>query len=568
MKSSFPFTLFFSLLFATGSAQLNQTPTYEELIEEYAQMASESPEIFDLQEYGKTDAGKPLHAFIINSDGEFDPDLVTASNKAIVMIMNGIHAGETCGVDASLQFAKSKGATPDLNVVYVIIPVYNIGGALRRNSLSRANQVGPEEYGFRANRKNLDLNRDFVKADSKNTLAFYDLFHQWQPHIFVDTHTSNGADYQHRLTLITSFPEKMHKAQGTFLKMEMEPALYRGMSDLGDHMIPYVNSIGESPFEGIRAFNDRPRYSIGFAALFNTICFTTEAHMLKPYDQRVESTLRFLQILGEFTAGRAELITSLKSQADEASKNLINFPYDWKTSESYDLITFAGYEVDSGYVSPLTKLPITRYNSSKPITTDIRYFRDFEAQKEVVLPEYYLISQSYSEIIAKLQAVGVEMKPVSRDTIMEVHADYIVDYSTSDRPYEGHYQHYNTEYRSQKERVRMFAGDLLIPARQKASKYLATVFTPDNPDSFFNYNYFDSSLNQKEYFSTYLFDTTAVRILERNPTLRRAFLELQGTDSSFAANNRKMLDFIYKNSKYYEGTVGRLPVFKILPQDS
>ena len=91
---------------------------------------------------------------------------------------------------------------------WVFIPQYNVGGASRRNCCTRANQDGPEGYGFRGNAANLDLNRDFIKMDSRNAEAFVALFRAMDPDVFVDTHTSNGADYPYTMTLITTQEDK------------------------------------------------------------------------------------------------------------------------------------------------------------------------------------------------------------------------------------------------------------------------------------------------------------------------------------------------------------------------
>ena len=71
--------------------------------------------------------------------------------------------------------------------------------ALNRNSTTRTNQNGPESYGFRGNARNYDLNRDFIKSDTKNAKTFAQIFHLVQPDVFIDNHVSNGADYQYIL---------------------------------------------------------------------------------------------------------------------------------------------------------------------------------------------------------------------------------------------------------------------------------------------------------------------------------------------------------------------------------
>jgi len=118
-------------------------------------------------------------------------------------------------------------AKPDLfkplldKVVIVAIPVYNVDGCLNRGSYSRANQDGPESYGFRGNARNYDLNRDFVKCDSRNARTFNQIFRTWNPDIFVDNHTSNGADYQYVMTLIATQHNKLEAPLGEFLQNTM-----------------------------------------------------------------------------------------------------------------------------------------------------------------------------------------------------------------------------------------------------------------------------------------------------------------------------------------------------------
>ena len=161
-------------------------------------------------------------------------------------------------------------------------------------------QNGPEQYGFRGNASNLDLNRDFVKMDSRNAEAFVRMYHAVQPDVFVDTHTSNGADYPYTMTLITTQPDKAGPVMGPFLRDKMEPALFEGMQDKGWPMVPYVYSMGETPESGILGFLETPRYSTGYTTLFGTLGFTTEAHMLKPFVDRVASTHAFLTTLSEW----------------------------------------------------------------------------------------------------------------------------------------------------------------------------------------------------------------------------------------------------------------------------
>jgi len=548
-------------LYATG--QSNNTPEYHEVITAYQELAAAYPKVCKLITGGPTDSGKPLHLFIIEPNGHFKPTEADKRNMPVCMIMNGIHPGEPCGINASIAFAKEKVENPDNNVVYCIIPVYNIGGALNRNSHSRANQNGPEAYGFRGNAKNLDLNRDFIKCDSKNSLSFTSLFHEWRPEVFIDTHTSNGADYQPNITLISSFPEKLDPMQAKFLEMEFNPFLYKSMKEKGDEMIPYVNVFGKSPDGGISAFTDLPRYSMGYVSLFNTIAFSTEAHMLKPFDQRVASTLNFLNTMSTFLVSRGSVVVEMKKVADARTAEITKYKYDWQMSASPDSIEFPGYKADS-VLSEVTGLYQLVYLRNEPYRKNIPYYHIHEGQAEEKVPEYYLIPQAYDGVISLLKLNQVRVQKLKQDTLLDVTSTYIDSFKTVSYPYEGHYLHYNTSVTKRKQSVQFYAGDFLIETNGlKAKRYLAQVLTPGAEDSFFNWGFFDASLGQKEYFSSYVFDETAQQILARNKPLREAYEAKRQADYDFSQNARAQLEYIYLNSPFYEKTHKRLPVFEM-----
>jgi len=178
-----------------------ETATYLQTIDFYIQLAKEFPEI-NMQTIGETDSGHPLHIVTFNFDSEFNFRKI-GEEKIVMLINNGIHPGESDGIDATMllfrDLATGKKVAPK-NTVLVTIPIYNVGGALNRNSSTRANQNGPKSYGFRGNAKNYDLNRDFIKSDTKNARTFAEIFHLVKPDIFIDNHVSNGADYQYVLT--------------------------------------------------------------------------------------------------------------------------------------------------------------------------------------------------------------------------------------------------------------------------------------------------------------------------------------------------------------------------------
>ena len=201
--------------------------------------------------YGTTDVGKPLTLVVLSRDKVFDPALIKKEGKRVLLINNGIHPGEPEGIDASMMLSRDmlkKNALPK-NVVICMIAVYNIDGCLNRG-LSRINQNGPRAYGFRGNYRNLDLNRDFIKADSRNALAFEQILNTWNPEIFLDNHTSDGADYQYVMTLIETQKDKQNPILADYTSKTLSPFLYKSMKESGYEMTPYVESEEKSPDNG------------------------------------------------------------------------------------------------------------------------------------------------------------------------------------------------------------------------------------------------------------------------------------------------------------------------------
>ena len=559
-----------SLIVFTSAATLaqekyenNQTLTYDEAHAAYEKLQEEHPKVCKLIQFGRCDHGENIELFVINKSGEFQSD--EFGPKARLLINNAIHPGEPCGVDACVKLAKDlladESKLPE-NLVIGIIPIYNVGGAQNRNCCSRANQNGPEEYGFRGNARNLDLNRDFIKSNSKNTITFYKIYHYLQPNVFVDTHTSNGADYQHIMTLITSQTDKMHPWVRDFTLNNLNPQLFGEMKKRDYDMVPYVHTIKSVPENGIKDYLETPRYSTGYTNLFNTIGYVTETHMLKTFKQRVEATYAFLDILIGVMDEKHKSFTDLKRKADYNTGHTERFALNWMLDTNrFDTIPFKGYEAEYPE-SDITGLPRLKYNEEKPWTSHIRYYNRYIGLDSVTAPENYIIPQAWKEVVARLQMNGVEVQRLTDDMVLDVEVYYIESYDTPQYPYEGHYLHKNVKVVKETKQVTFYKGDYIIPTRNFKKRFIVETLEPHAADSYFAWNFFDAILQQKEWFSAYVFEETAKELLEEDEQLRKEFEEMKANDKEFAENSFAQLYFIYKRSPNYERTHNMYPVVR------
>ncbi len=547
----------------------NYTPTYDEVIGMY-QLLDANYENAVLLKQGSTDSGKPLHLFIINDEKEFDAEAIKAKGKAVLLINNGIHAGEPAGIDASLQFADEllrnvEGKASLLeDVVVLIIPVYSIGGHLNRSAYHRSGQTTPYETGFRGNAANYDLNRDFVKCDSENAKTITKIFRDWDPDVFLDTHTTNGSEHQYSLTLIAPQPDKFPPIMENFLRSTMIPGLFSEMKKGEYELIPYVSWMYRDPGRGIKMTQESPRYSSGFAAMFHTYGMMTENHVYKPYPDRVKSVHQFIHVLYQFTANHAKeiMVSREKGKAEtlKAKTHAISFELD---TIQYRMIEFKGYEVDPNQISPITGLPRFGYDKTKPYTRQVRYFDSYNPVSEIAIPEYYILPQAYQEVIERLQLAGVKYYTLKRDTALKVEVDYIEDYSTPKQPSNGHYFHQQVTTKSDAQIIKYYAGDLLIPVRQEKIKFLLETLEVLAPDSYFRWNFFDNILDTREYYSSYGFEENAMKYLKGNPEFEKEFMEKCQTDSTLINNHRAQLGYIYHNTEWAEITHKRYPVTRI-----
>lgn len=535
----------------------NQTTTYAEMVKYYDDLAKNFKTI-SVENFGTDDNGEPIKVVIFNP----------SKNKEVptILINNGIHPGEPDGIDATMMmmrdFATGKVSVKDLKIV--VIQAYNISGMLRRGKFSRANQNGPEEYGFRGNARNYDLNRDFIKNDTENAKAFQQIFQYFKPIYFIDNHVSNGGDYQYLFTYISTNKERLGKTLGNYFNEKMQPEILQNLEKQGILTTPYVNIHGDSPDEGFPAFMDSPRYATGYTTLFNTMGTVAETHMLKPYKDRVRATYENMLSSINYTEKNAKEIQKLMAESLADYQPKMKYPIQWKVdSTKFKMIDFKGFEAGKK-TSEVSGKPRLFYDRTKPFTRKVKFYNQYKATKEIAIPSYYVIPKSENKVIEFLKRNTIQMKEMKQDSTIFAQQYTVSDFKTVKNPYEGHYLHYDTQVKSETKNFKFRKGDYLVSTRQNGVKYLLETLEPEATDSFFNWNFFDGILGQKEYYSDYVFEDTAADLLKNNQVLRTAFEMEKIADPAFAKDGKAQLEWVYKHSEYYEGSVGLYPVYRIL----
>lgn len=541
-----------------------ETATYAELVDFYKRLDLASENI-RLTPIGQTDSGKPLHLVQFNAQGNFE----ASKEQYKLLINNGIHPGESDGIDATMMLfrdlASEKIKLDNPKLLISAIVVYNVGGALNRNSTTRANQNGPVSYGFRGNARNFDLNRDFIKADTENARSFAQVYHSIKPDLFIDNHVSNGADYQYVITHLFTQHNKLAGPLGAFLDQTWQPYLEQAMADDKYPITPYVNVFGRTPDpKGFSQFMDYPRYSTGYTSLFNTLGMMVETHMLKPYKDRVLSTYILLENNLDFLNLYGKQIKELRKKQDSYYRNIDLYPLkysiDYGSKVSLD---FLGYE-GTTEKSEVTTGSRLKYHHDKPFEKKVDYFNQMIASSFVEVPEYFVVPKGFWPVINRLKENKIKFKRLAKDSIIEVRVKHISKFETRTNAYEGHYPHYNTNTMSSIDNIQFYKGDYLIPLNQEGMRYLMETLEPEAIDSFFNWNYFDTILQQKEGFSSYVFEDYALEFLNDHPKIKSEFNQKLKSDSDFASKPYVQLRWIFTHSNLYEKAHMRYPIFAIL----
>ena len=376
----------------------NRTPRYNETIAYFQKLADESP-LVHIREFGKSAAGRSLKLVVISADQAFSPELANSTKKPVVMVENCIHPGESEGKDACMMLARDLAIYkkyPDIleNTILLIIPILNTDGHEQFGRYNRINQNGPEEMGWRVTATRLNLNRDFMKADTPEIRAWLRLFNQWQPHLFVDTHTTDGQDFQYdinyNIDVHPDFGGEISKwAQNTFL-----PDVLPLVESKGHLIGPYAGLIDTNdPSKGLRGGVWPPRLSNPYVTLRNRAGFLIETHALKPYPIRVQATYdMILSILDHVSHHPVELLTAVAHE-DSICREPIHtgklFPFGFDLTENGIPMVYHAYTVETKY-GPVANDNYFVYHQI-PHDVQTRYFTEVKPSFSVTIPYGYLI---------------------------------------------------------------------------------------------------------------------------------------------------------------------------------
>jgi murein tripeptide amidase MpaA len=544
-----------------------RTPTYAETMAWFSDLAEESP-LLEMTFFGTSPQGRKLPLVIADRESRFEAAAHRDRTDRVVLLVQAcIHAGESCGKDAGMLLLRDLAENPALagqlldKVTILFVPIFNVDGHERFGPYNRINQNGPEEMGWRVTGQNLNLNRDYLKADTPEMQAWLRMYNEWLPDFFIDIHSTDGADYQYAVTYSLETRGNMDPAL-TAWTMEYEKKMNALMAADGDPMAPYVAfKDWHDPRSGLRAWAATPRFSQGYTAIQNRPGLLIETHMLKDYPTRVEGARRLVTHTLSWLNSEAGRLRDLVLAADDAVARpefrAELFALDFELRDKATKVVFEGVAYET-VTSEVTGGQWHRF-TGEPETMELEYFGELTPSVTADLPEAYIIPREWTVAIDHLAAHGVKFQRLKSPVELEVRTWKFSDATWQERPYEGH--HPVTFQAEPMLETRNFpAGSVVIDMNQRAARVAAHLLEPKGPDSLVQWGYFDAVFAGVEYVESYVIEEMITAMLAENPELADELAERKAADPEFAADPWAIRFWFYAKTPFYDQRVGIYPI--------
>lgn len=555
-------------------AKFETTPSYAETRAYLERLAAAAPKQLQLTRFGVSPEGRDLMLVVSAKDGEFTAQAARASGKEIVMVQAGIHAGEIEGKDAALMLLRdltvgAKHADLLDHAILIWLPIFNVDGHENSGPYNRINQKGPAEMGFRATAQYLNLNRDYMKADAPEMRDWLAMFDTWLPDLFMDIHTTDGADFQYDLTWYLEEWGPLHSAVKKWQSDTFQKSIFPDFEKRGHLAAPYLELVDHRDItKGIANFGSGPRFSTGYVSLRNRAALLVETHMLKSYATRVQATYDLVvATLAHINRHPGEL-RKVVTQADadtiaRTQDTKASLPIAFRSSEQSTPFTLKGYEF-THEASAISGDTWVTYDPHKPKIYSVPFLRDLVAAETVRLPAAYLVPAAWPQIADKLRQHGIRYERVDHSLKLRVERYRLGAPHWDDKPFEGRHLLRDFTLAAEIADAEFGAGAILVPLDQPAANLIVNLLEPRASDSLLHWGFFDAIFEQKEGVDARVAERLAREMLAKNPALKNTFDARLAADPAFAKSPEARLAFFYERSPWYATQkIGAYPVVRL-----
>ncbi|MEM7354165.1 MAG: M14 family metallopeptidase [Acidobacteriota bacterium] len=548
---------------------LTRTPRYEETFAWLGKLVAAAPEL-RMVSLGRSDEGREIYMVVASREGTDDPRKLAANGKPTVLAQAGIHSGEIDGKDAGLMLLRDMtvgGRETALldRVNLLFIPILSVDGHERFSAYGRINQRGPEEMGWRTNRRNLNLNRDYAKLDTPELRAVVRAIERWQPHLYLDLHVTNGSDYQYDITFGWNSPHAWSPNISGWLEDVLKPAALRDLEAAGHVGGPLILSAnGRDLAAGFPDFTASPRFSNGYGDARHLPTVLVENHSLKPYDQRVLGTYVFLRSALRAAGEAGESLR--RAIATDRAARPVEVTLGWNPSPDLTQpVPFKGVRVELVH-SFITGGLVPRW-TGEPDASDVLWIPMREPIAAIARPAAYYIPAAWRAIADRLELHGIVVEKLSEPRTVEVEMLRLPEakLAATRNPFEGHARVDPGQVVVENRELQLAAGSFRVDTDQPLGNLAILLLEPESPDSYFQWGFLLEILNRTEYVESYVMEPMARRMLEEDPALAEAFRAKLLSDPEFAGSPRQRLQWFYEKTPFYDPEYRLYPIARSRP---
>jgi hypothetical protein len=479
---------------------------------------------------GKTTEGRSIPFVIASRPLVMSPADAKRLNRPIVYVQGNIHAGEVEGKDALLALIRDLTFAPKPNaldsIVLIAVPIYNADGNERfaPQAVNRTEQNGPELVGTRANAQNLDLNRDYVKAEAPETRASLAMFNKWDPDVFVDLHTTDGSFHGYALTYSPSLSPAAVFG-GVYARDSLLPVLRQRMrARHGFEIFDYGNFVSDErglvPDTSVReawaTYDSRPRFGTNYYGIRGRIAILSEAYSHDSLARRIASTYAFVSEILSLVGERGAAIRSLTACADSLplawgrspdSVQIVAVRSELASPQSLDVIK---EDIEKTGDSSLTQPGVPRGERRTGRYRSIRMpvYDRFISTLDRLPPAAYVIAPQDTAVVTLLRLHGIRVDRSDSAWVARGESFTVDSIITSPRLFQGHHE-VRIKGTWQRGLQALPPKSFIVSTAQPRGALIVYLLEPESDDGFTTWNFFDRDLKQgARYPVTRIFDLT------------------------------------------------------------
>jgi hypothetical protein len=474
-----------------------ETSRYDDVMAFVHEADAASP-LVHLTTFGYSNEGRALPLVVVGRVKDASPEAVRASGLTRIYVQGNIHAGEVEGKEALQillrEIINGRHAAWLDSLVLLVAPIYNADGNERIRLGERPLQNGPAGgVGRRPNAQDLDLNRDHMKLESPEARSLARLLRDYDPHVGIDLHTTNGTYHAYQLTYSPPLHPNTAASITGWLRGEWLPEVTKTIKTKDGWDFYYYGNVpgseGPSSVErGWYTFDHRPRFNNNYLGLRNRIAILSEAYAYLPFDARVAVTRRFVEELLDRATRDAARIRQTVAAADADRLIGTRLALNAKVARAPQPVDILMGGV-TRVRNPLTGQVMLQRADERRVER-MPEFGTFAAADTETVPSSYIVPSALERVVDLLAAHGVRTRTLSRDTALDLERFAVSGTSIAERAFQGHRER-SVQGAWRAERATIPAGAIVVPMNQPLARLIFTLLEPRSDDGVVNWNFLE-----------------------------------------------------------------------------